>query len=471
MAADSLAYATIADLGKRFRSKELSPVEYATDCLRRIERLDKTLHSFITVTADRALADARAAEAAIRAGSAGPLAGIPIAYKDLYATKGILTTAGSALLADWIPEDDCTCVRLLQDAGMVMLGKLITHEFAFGIQFPNHRFPAARNPWNPDHIPGGSSSGSGAALAAGLTVGALGSDTGGSIRGPAAFCGIVGLKPTYGRVSRAGAMPLSWSNDHVGPMARTVRDCALLLQVMAGRDPLDATSSLEPVPDYMAALGRSLAGLRVGLIENFYFQGVHAEMDAAVRRAAEVITQLGARVSEPHVPDPQTMSDVTNIVSRSEAATIHARLLRERPHDVQPVVRSRLELGTRIPAYDYLQALRLRARLTRAFVTEVFSEVDVLMTPVIPEPAPSLAHATEGPVHELVARQGRFSRLTRPFNGLGLPVLSVPCGFSAAGLPLAFQIAGRPFDEPTVLRLGDAYQQATTWHTRRAPVD
>jgi aspartyl-tRNA(Asn)/glutamyl-tRNA(Gln) amidotransferase subunit A len=209
----------------------------------------------------------------------------------------------------------------------------------------------------------------------------------------------------------------------------------------------------------------------VGVPENFFFQGVHAEMDGAVRKAAEVIAGLGAQVSEIRLPDPQTMSDVCNIVSRSEGSTIHARLLRERPHEVQPVVRARLELGLQIPAYDYLQALRLRARLARAFMTEVFAQVDILLAPVIPEPAPPLTHATEGPVHELVARQGRFSRLTRPFNGLGLPALSVPCGFSSAGLPLAFQLVGRPFDEATVLKVGDAYQKATDWHTRRPPLD
>jgi aspartyl-tRNA(Asn)/glutamyl-tRNA(Gln) amidotransferase subunit A len=250
-------------------------------------------------------------------------------------------------------------------------------------------------------------------------------------------------------------------------MARTVRDCARLLQVMAGADPLDPTASPAPVPDYLASLGGGLAGLRVGLVENFFFQGVHAEMEAAVRAAVDVVARLGARVSELRVPDPQTTSDITNLISRAEASTIHVRLLRERPHEIQPVVRARLELGTRIPAYDYLQALRLRARLARAFITEVFAQVDVLVAPVIPEPAPPLDHATEGPVHELVARQGRFSRLTRPFNGLGLPALSVPCGFSSAGLPLAFQIVGRPFDERTVLRLGDAYQHATDWHTQR----
>src|SRR5215475_3250923 len=257
MASTELHYATIAELGAQFRRRTLSPVELTETLLARIEKLEPTLHAFVTITAERARADARAAEAVFqRGGDVGPLVGIPVAYKDLYATKGILTTAGSALLADWVPDADSTCVARLQNAGCVMLGKLITHEFAFGIQFPGHRFLPARNPWNLDHIPGGSSSGSGAALAAGLTVGALGSDTGGSIRGPAAFCGIAGLKPSYGRVSRAGVLTLSWTLDHTGPMARSVEDCALMLQALAGYDAADPASSREPVADYTASLRR-----------------------------------------------------------------------------------------------------------------------------------------------------------------------------------------------------------------------
>src|SRR5207247_8944931 len=238
---------------------------------------DKPRGGCLTLTPDRALADARAAEVAIRRGDAGPLAGVPVAYKDLYATRGVRTTAGSALLADWVPDHDATCVSQLQQAGMVMLGKLTTHEFAFGIQFPGHRFLPARNPWDLDHIPGGSSSGSGAALAAGLTVGALGSDTRGSIRGRAAFCGIVGLKPTYGRVSRAGVVTLSWTLDHTGPMARTVEDCALMLQALAGHDPADPASSREPVADYLVPLGQGIRGLRVGVPRAYFFEGVDAE--------------------------------------------------------------------------------------------------------------------------------------------------------------------------------------------------
>jgi aspartyl-tRNA(Asn)/glutamyl-tRNA(Gln) amidotransferase subunit A len=469
---------TVEGLAIAIREGKVSPVEATQECLGRIGRLDGKLRAFITVDEGRALETARRLEAEQRRGAwRGPLHGVPLAFKDLCFIRGLPTSCGTKTSEYFIAEQDCTAVARLTAAGAVTLGKLNMTELAMGPFGDNAHHGHAQNPWRPGHCSGGSSSGSGVAVAAGLALGALGSDTGGSIRLPAAACGIVGLKPTYGRVSRAGAMPLSWSNDHVGPMARTVRDCALLLKVVAGRDPLDATSSPQPVPDYLASLGglasldERITGLRVGVPENFFFQGVHLEMEAAVRKATEVIGQLGARVSEVRLPDPQTMSDVCNIVSRSEGSTIHARLLRERPHEVQPVVRARLELGMQIPAYDYLQALRLRARLTRAFIAEVFAQVDVLVAPVIPEPAPSFAHATEGPVHELVARQGRFSRLTRPFNGLGLPALSVPCGFSSAGLPLAFQIVGRPFDEPTVLRVGDAYQQATDWHTQRPPLD
>src|SRR5436190_19731071 len=257
---DEIAYATIAELRARYRKRDLSPIEVTRAALARIEKLDPILHAFVTLTADRALADARAAEEALRRGDTRPLLGIPVAHKDIYLTRGIRTTGGSALLADWIPEDESTCVQRWHAAGTVLLGKLITHEFAFGLQFPGHRFPAARNPWNLDHVPGGSSSGSGAALAAGPVAGATGSDTGGSIRGPAAFCGLAGIKPTYGRASRAGVLPLGFSLDHAGPMAWTAEDCAILLQAMAGHDPADPGSANHPIPDYRAALKGEVKG-------------------------------------------------------------------------------------------------------------------------------------------------------------------------------------------------------------------
>ena len=461
MASDELFYAGIRELGERFRRRELSPVEFTTDLLRRIERLDKTLSAFVTLTADRALADARAAEAALGRGEAGPLAGIPVAYKDLYATRGILTTAGSALLADWVPSEDSTCVRRLQQAGMVMLGKLITHEFAFGIQVPDHRFPPARNPWNPAHIPGGSSSGSGAALAAGLTVGSLGSDTGGSIRGPASFCGITGLKPTYGRVSRAGVVTLSWTLDHTGPMARSVEDCALMLQALAGHDSADPASSREPVTDYVGGIGRGIKGLKVGVPRAYFCDDMDAEVGAAFAQALDTLRQLGATVGDVEIPSIH-VAPAFMVILLSEAFAYHERDLREHPELYGAVLREKMMAGGLFRGDEYVQAQRLRARLC-ADTARVLESVDVLVTPTTPKPAP--------PFSVVLDPNFPFARSNMaPFNMTGLPALALPCGFSRAGLPLSLQIAGRPFDESTVLRAGHAYEQATEWHRRRPPV-
>jgi aspartyl-tRNA(Asn)/glutamyl-tRNA(Gln) amidotransferase subunit A len=275
------------------------------------------------------------------------------------------------------------------------------------------------------------------------------------------------LRPTYGRVSRAGAMALSWSLDHVGPMTRTVRDAALMLTVIAGHDPRDATSSRRAVADLVGALERPLAGIRVGVPDNYYFDGVSSEIDTAVRVAAHTLETAGARVHTLRVPDPATMTDVCNIVARCESAVVHARVARERPHELQPAVRRRLEIGFQVSAFDYLQGLRLRARLTREFIAEVFGEVDFVLTPTIAEPAPRLADAKRGSVDEVVSRMGRFSRLTRPFNGLGLPALSLPGGWSSAGIPLAVQVIGRPFDEAGVLAVSAAIEREGVQHTRR----
>ena len=461
MADDAIFYAGIREIGERFRRRALSPVELATDLLRRIERVDKTLNSYVTVTAERALSDARAAEAALGRGNAGPLAGIPIAYKDLYATRGILTTAGSALLADWVPAEDCTCVTRLQQAGMVMLGKLITHEFAFGIQFPGHRFLPARNPWNPAHIPGGSSSGSGAALAAGLTVGSLGSDTGGSIRGPASFCGIAGLKPTYGRVSRAGVVTLSWTLDHTGPMARSVEDCAYMLQALAGYDPADPASSREPVADYLAGIGGGVKGLRVGVPRAYFFEDTTDEVKAAFEQAMTTLRGLGATVRDVEIPSIHAAPAFMTIML-TEAFSYHERDLRERPQLYGEVLREKLMAGGLFRAEEYVQAQRLRARLC-ADTAAVLREVDVLATPTSPAPPPTFATVLDP--------NFPFARSNMaPFNMTGLPTLALPCGFSSTGLPLSLQLAGRPFEEATVLRAGHAYEQATEWHRRRPPV-
>ena len=464
----SVADWTIAALAEAIRARKISPVEATREYLTRVERLDAKVRAYIMVDADGALARARALE---RGGPRGPLHGVPLAYKDLCAVRGLPTSCGTRTADYFISSRECTAVSRLTAAGAITLGKLNMAELAMGPFGDNAHHGDAQNPWRLGHITGGSSSGSGAAVAARLCAGALGSDTGGSIRLPAAACGIVGIKPTYGRVSRAGVMPLSWSYDHVGPMTLTVRDCALLLGVIAGRDPHDATSSHRPVPDYVAALAEPADGLRVGVPENYYFDGIAAEVDAAVREALKVLSRLGARVESVRVPDPEPMvAACNNVMVRAESAAIHSRLLKERPGELQPSVLARLSAGFGVSAYDYIQGARLRARFTREFIAGVFSKVDVLVAPTIPEPAPTLAEAKSGSTDDVVKRMGRFSRLTRPLNTLGLPALSVPCGFSADGRPIGIQLIGRPFDESVVLRLGHAYEQAAGWNSRRPPL-
>ncbi|HET7340540.1 MAG TPA: amidase [Methylomirabilota bacterium] len=459
---------TLAELAAAIAARKISSAEATEACLARIARHDGRLHAFITVDAAGARARARALDAELAAGRRrGPLHGVPLAYKDLCHVRGLPSSCGTRTAEYFTSEIECTAVARLSAAGAVTLGKLNMTELALGPFGDNPHHGDVDNPWKAGHVSGGSSSGSGAAVAAGLVFGALGSDTGGSIRLPAACCGIVGLKPTYGRVSRAGAMPLSWSLDHLGPMTRAVRDAALMLELIAGHDPHDATSSHRAVGAPLAGLEQPIRGLRLALPENYYFDGVTPDVRAAVEQAARTLGSLGASVRPLRLPDPAAMIDVCNILARAESSAIHARVARDRPHELGAAVRSRLEVGFHISAHDYLQAARLRARLARAFVREVFAEVDAILAPTIPEPAPALAAVTAPPVEEIVRRMGRFSRLTRPFNGLGLPVLTVPAGFAADGRPLGLSIAGRPFDEATVLRLGHAWEQAFDGRGRR----
>ena len=456
-----VAYSTIRDLGARYRRRELSPVEVTRALLARIEKLDPVLHAFVTLTADRALADARAAEEALRRGDERPLLGVPIGHKDIYLTRGIRTTAGSALLADWVPDMDATCVQRWQQAGTVLLGKLITHEFALGLQLPGHRFPPARNPWNLAHIPGGSSSGSGAALAAGLVHGATGSDTGGSIRGPASFCGIVGLKPTYGRSSRAGVLTLSWTLDHTGPMARTVEDCAYLLQPLAGHDPLDPASSRAPAADYAAALTGDVRGVRIGVVRNYFFEGIDPEVERAFEEAMATLRRLGADVRDVRIPSLAATHSFL-LIMLAEAYAYHERDVRTHPELYGEVLRERILAGALVSAGEYVQAQRLRSQICDD-TTAVLGDVDVLATPTTPKPATPFALAQDP--------EFGFPRSNMPpFNITGQPTLALPCGFSSSGLPLSLQLAGRPFEEGLVLRVGHAYEQATSWHTRRPPV-
>jgi aspartyl-tRNA(Asn)/glutamyl-tRNA(Gln) amidotransferase subunit A len=462
---------TLAALAARIRAREASPVEVTEACLARIATVGPRLRAFVHADAEAALRTARVREAEVKAGrTRGPLHGVPLAHKDLFVWGGRAAACGTALPEYFRAERDATAVARLEAAGAITLGRLNLSELALGPFGDNAHHGDVETPWRPGHCAGGSSSGSGAAVAAGLVYGALGTDTGGSIRLPAACCGVVGLKPTYGRVSRAGAMPLSWSLDHVGPLTRTVRDAAILLGVIAGADGRDATTSARPVPDYATALDRPIAGLRVGVPDRFYFEGVEEEVLAAVQEAVEGLRGLGAAVVECPLPDPALLNDLANVIARCESAAIHARIVRESPHALQPAVRTRLEVGLHVSAHDYLQATRLRARAARTFVDDVFARVDVLAAPTIPEPAPALAAAKAGTPDEIVRRMGRFSRLTRPFNALGLPALSVPCGFATDGRPMGLQLVGRPFDEATLLRVGHAYEQAAGWWRRRPPL-
>jgi aspartyl-tRNA(Asn)/glutamyl-tRNA(Gln) amidotransferase subunit A len=463
MPTTDLAHLSLAEAAALVAARQVSPVELTRTMLDRIASLDGTLHAFLTVTGEIALEQARAAEAAIvRGGVRSPVHGIPLAYKDLFATRGVRTTAASRLLADWTPDADATAVARLHAAGAVMVGKLMMNEFAFGVPERGAYGEHARNPWDPARTPGGSSSGSGAAVAAGLCYGALGSDTGGSIRGPAALCGIVGLKPTYGRVSRAGVVPLAWSLDHAGPMARTVEDCAILLQIIAGHDPADPASADEPVPDYRAALRTELRGLRAGVPRGFFFDGVDDEVAARVEEALRVLEALGAAVVEVELPEAH-LAPLNVIILLSEAYTYHAADERGRGDLYPPRLRSRIQNGALFFAHEYLNAQRGRELMRRAFV-RALQAVDVLVTPTVSHPAGALDElldAVEPPVRPM---------LTAPFNLTGLPAISVPCGFTAAGLPVGLQIAGRAFDEATVLAVAHAYERAAGWHRRRPPL-
>ena len=467
-----LCWTPAADLARMIAEKEVSPVEVVRAHLDRVAALDGKLRAFITVCAEPALEAARAAEARVLAGDPlGPLHGVPYGPKDLYATKGIRTTGGSTILGDFVPEADATVVARLAAAGMIVLGKLNMHEFAYGPEGLNGHYGDVWNPWDAGthRVAGGSSSGSGAAVAAGVCPAALGSDTGGSIRIPASLSGITGIKPTYGRVSRAGVLPLAWSMDHCGPMARTARDCALLLGAMAGYDPADASTSVLPVPDYAAALTGDVKGLRVGVLRAHFTDVAAPEVRQAVEAAAKALEQAGATLDEVNLDDVALVPAASFAIVAAEALAYHAPWLRTRSGDYQPDVRERLRAGVVVSAAHSLRAQALRARV-RAAVDRALARRDVLLAPATPIAAPALgqqeARLGDGPSDVRSA----LIRFTRPFNFTGHPAISLPCGFTPAGLPVGLQLVGRPFDEAMVLRAADAYQRLTDWHTRRPPV-
>ena len=463
MTQTALCYLTIREASTLLHSRELSPVELTRAFLERISQLDDTLQAYITVLPERAMAAARTAEAEILRGDyRGPLHGIPIALKDLYDTQGIRTTASSRVMADRIPTADATTTARLEAAGAILLGKLAMHEFALGGPDPSNGFPLARNPWNPDYIPGGSSSGSGTAIAAGLCMGSLGSCTGGSIRGPAAYCSIVGLKATYGRVSRYGVVPLSWSLDHCGPMTWTVADSALMLQAIAGYDPKDPTSSQAPVPDYTTALRQEVAGVTIGVPRHFFFADdpqIDRDTLSLVDRALTDLEALGARIETVTIPSLAYSGAAQPVIMLSEAFAYHEHNLRRRPEAFGDMVRARFRTGGLFTSSDYVQAQRVRNVLKRE-CAEVLQRVDVLVSPTMSSPAPSFASVD-------VMTTARRPSFTGPYNLTGMPAISVPCGFTPSGLPVGLQIAGKPFDEPTVLRVAHTYEQQARWFEHR----
>ena len=460
-ARDELAYGSIAALGARLASGEVSPVEVARACLDRIAALDGRVNAFITVLADSALEAARQAETEIRQGAyRGPLHGIPIAHKDLYYTSGIRTTAGSRVLADFVPDYDATVVSRLRDAGTVLLGKLNMHEFAAGGTNVNPHYGATHNPWNLEHIPGGSSGGSAAALAAGMCLGSTGSDTAGSIRIPSHCCGTTGIKPTYGRVSCYGVVPLSWSLDHPGPMTRSAHDTALMLNAMAGFDRRDSASVDRPLEDFTRGLDAGVRGLRIGIPTTYFVDGLEPDVERAWRGAAQQLVELGATPVEVAFTQLEDAVDIGTTILRSEMTTFHREWYAERPADYSAPTRERFESSIGRSATDYILAQRAREHI-RTDLWSAFDQADVLVTPTMPTTASRIDEAGKG------GALGYSTRFTYPFNLSGMPVLSVPAGFDRLGLPIGLQLAGRPWQEGLLLRVGHAYQLATDWHTRR----
>ena len=462
-----LAELSLIEVADRIARRDVSAAEVTRNAIARIERLEPTLNAFISFEPEAALAKAERVDAAIGRGeTVGPLAGVPLAHKDMYYRAGKVTTSGSKISKGFVADHNSTALARLQAAGALYLGGLNMSEFVTGPTGHNLHYGDCHNPWNPDHAPGGSSSGSGAATAARLVYGAMGSDTGGSIRIPAGMCGVVGLKPTQTRVTRYGVTPLCFSFDCCGPLTRTVRDAARMLGVIAGHDPNDPTSSRRPVDDYEAACGREARGLRIGVPTSHYNDDLDPAVAAMMDASRKTFTNLGCELVEVDMPDHDTINTLWNVILSSEAATIHRRWLRDRRDDYAPQVRRRLEVGLFQPATRYIEALTLRAGIAQAFVDEVFGACDVLHIPTMPMPAPRLDDIAVGDDDDMPAVILRVSGMTRPINFLGLPSLSLPGGFSETGLPACFQLVGRPFAEATLCRLGDAFQQATDWHTR-----
>ena len=457
------ALMSLTAVAQALAQKRLSSREVTQSCLDRIARCEPRLNAFIAIEADEALKAADAADAA--PAKRGALHGVPLAHKDMYYEAGKVVTCGSRIRRDFVASTTSTALQRLKDAGTVRLGTLQMAEFAYGPTGHNAHFGPVHNPWSFDHITGGSSSGSGAAVAARLTFAALGSDTGGSVRMPAHFCGVTGLKTTVGRISRAGAMPLSQSLDTVGPLARSVEDCAVLLGLMAGADPDDPTAVTGPVPDYSAATTESIKGLTIGVPTAFYVDDLDSEVAGILEATIGVLKREGANVVRVELPDQRQLSAACQLVLAVEAAAFHKRWMIERPQDYGPQVLMRLQNGLAIPGVSYLEAARWRGPALSAHLAAV-AGVDAVIAPVAPVAAPTIAESDVGNSPDADAVIQRLTRFTRPVNYLGLPSLAIPAGFTCDGLPVGMQLIGRPFDEATLLRIGAAFQRATDFHDR-----
>ena len=465
-----ICFASAAQLAPMIKSCELSPVEIVEAHLSRIRDTEPVLNSFITVLPDAAMTAARQAERDIRAGRyRGPLHGIPVGLKDLFNTGGVRTTSGSRIYDNYVPSQDCTVAARFREAGAILLGKLNMHQFAYGPTGENPDYGHMHNPWDPDRVSGGSSGGSGSAAAAGQCTITTGSDTGGSIRIPAALCGIVGLKPTYGRVSRHGLTPLAWSMDHPGPMVRTVEDAAITMNVIAGHDPNDVASATLPVPDFTAALTGEARGLRIGVPRQYMEAPLDPEVRQAINEALEQMEKMGADVVEVEFPEFDHAAAISTTMLMAEASACFRDLLASDGNRLYEPVRLRLEAGLFISAVDYLRAQQARAVFDRA-ARRLLEDVDLLAGPTEPVTAPPLLQQQVLAGEHEVGTVAALTQYTRPYNITGFPAISVPCGFSSEGLPIGLQVAGRPFDEETVLRAAHAYEQSTNWHTRRPPV-
>lgn len=452
------------------KAREISAVELTLDCLERFEKAQPILNCVIRLEPDEALADARRADArAGRGETFGPLHGVPLAHKDMFYRAGKVTTCGSKIRKNFVPDRTATVLNRLDAAGAIHLANLNMAEFAYNPTGHNVHYGDCRNPWSPKHIPGGSSSGSAAAVAARLVPGALGSDTAGSVRLPAALCGLTGLKPTFGRVSRSGAMPVSFSLDVVGPLTRTVRDCALLTEIIAGPDAADPTTVDKSVRALGTSLEAGVSGLRIGVPTTYFFEAMTEEVDKLYRAAIDLYRKIGAEIVEVSPRDLDEMAALANIILGVEAATIHSRWFRSRPEDYSDLVRTRIELGFHHPATRYLEALDLRAYHLEQFGKAVFDRVDAMLAPIVPIPAPTLKETNLGGPAAIPSTVAVLTRCGRPINYLGVPSLVIPAGFTDNGLPFGVQLVGRPFDEALLFRIGRAYEREAQWYKRRPP--